>query len=128
MKISNYLSSKLQRLHHMEYTVAEIATELNTPEPLVRNWISRLGAPHHKDQSGRIWIIGSELRSWILAQQKRKKARHYYLAEDEFWCLVCGRAVEVAEPTETNVKPNGLYYKHGSCPECGTEVYRGGVK
>lgn len=128
MRISNKLLSKLQRLQHMEYTVSEIAYELDTPETIVRNWISRLGAPHQKDQSGRVWIIGTELRTWILAQHKKKKGKQFTLAEDEFLCLVCKKPVVVAEPESTDIKPSGLFYKHGKCPDCGTDVYKGGVK
>ena len=106
MKITNSILSKLKRLMDMAYRISEIAMELGVSEPTVRDWISRLDAPHRKDGNGHIWIIGTELRDWILAQQKEKSSRRQSLAEGEFWCLVCGKPVTVAESEETEIKPN----------------------
>lgn len=60
--ISRRVRRRMLKLLNMQYTPAEIASELGVSKHTVyKVWLP--GAPH-TSVAGRLWIVGTELRAW----------------------------------------------------------------
>ena len=112
---------RLGRLLHMEYRPAELAEELGCSLDAVYKSYLSAGCPHRRDETGHIWIVGTEFSEWVRATLKKGKTP---LADGEAYCLKCKAPVKMSG--ELAVQPVNLYLElvKGECPVCGTRVNR----
>jgi len=112
---------RLGRLLHMEYRPAELAEELDCSVDAVYKSYLSAGCPHRRDETGHIWIVGTEFREWMRATRKKDKIT---LADGEAYCLKCNAPVKMSG--ELAVQPVNLYLElvRGECPVCRTQVNR----
>lgn len=103
----------------MEYRPSEIARELGvSKDTLYRGWVPA-GAPHRRDESGHIWIVGTELAAWLQQFQQE----HVPLDEGEAYCLHCQQAVAMVGEVTRSPSKYAVLVK-GRCAVCGGEVAR----
>ena len=112
---------RLGRLLHMEYRPSELAEELGCSLDAVYKSYLSAGCPHRRDETGHIWIVGTEFSEWVRATLKKDKIP---LADGEAYCLKCNAPVKMTG--ELTVQPVNLYLElvKGECPVCGTRVNR----
>ena len=112
---------RLGRLLYMEYRPAELAEELGCGVNTVYRSYLAAGCPHRRDETGHIWIVGTEFREWVRATLKKDKTP---LADGEAYCLKCNAPVKMTG--ELAVQAVNLYLEliKGECPVCGTQVNR----
>ena len=122
IKFNHFTIVKSSGLLPMEYKVREIATELNIPNRTLRDWLTK-GAPHHRDNRNHIWIIGTELKEWIMAN--RKKRRGQKMLDTEGYCFRCKKPVELLNP-KIIPRKGKLINIRGKCEKCGCSICRGG--
>lgn len=67
----NAVSAKLTRLLNMQYRPSELADELGIDITVIYKSYIPLGCPHTKDDTGHLWIVGTEFRQWF----KRNKLK-----------------------------------------------------
>jgi hypothetical protein len=61
------------RLLPMRYKPSEVAALLHVPaQTLYRTWV-QAGMPCERDESGNLWIVGTDLRAWIDAQSASRR-------------------------------------------------------
>ena len=109
--------SRLKRLLKMEYTVAELATELDCTARQIRAALTD-GAPHRKTETGQYFIEGQAFAAWATPRPAKPM-----LAEGEAYCLKCRSAVAltILEVTTTNAATE---LTKGVCPQCGGKINR----
>jgi hypothetical protein len=109
---------RLARLLHMEYTLGELAAEIECSVAQLRRAIEA-GCPHRVTDR-RTWITGDEFAVWYttLAQARKRPLRR-----DEAFCLSCRAAVPLDETTVAPVRP-GVERLIGICPRCGNSIHR----
>lgn len=105
----------------MLYTVRELSQAIGLPDRTLRDWLA-FGAPHFYDQTGHIWIEGTEFAEWVATVRRPKK--HTKLNEDEGYCLSCREIVEMINPISKPMKGN-MVLRKGECPHCHHTVNRG---
>lgn len=104
----------------MEYRPSEVARELGvTKDALYRGWLPA-GAPHRRDESGHIWIVGTDLAAWLRERQRKDTV---VLAEGEAYCLRCQAAVVMQSPLTREASLYAVLAR-GTCPQCGGAVTR----
>jgi hypothetical protein len=115
------LKARLGRLLEMQYRPSEIAEELGISKDTVyRGWIPA-GAPHVRDESGQLWLVGTELAAWLLDQDAVRAP--VTLMPGEAYCMRCKAAVRIAG--EVTREPAGYAVMvRGSCAVCGAGVAR----
>jgi hypothetical protein len=119
-RLTNDLKRRLGRLLPMEYKPAEIAETLGVCKDTVcRGWV-RAGAPHRRTDTGRIWIVGSELANWLRGFDRSGAAT---LEDGEAFCLSCQAAVRMQGPLDREVQGPAVLVR-GTCPDCGGTVAR----
>lgn len=101
----------------MLYTTQELADELGINPRLIRETHIRLGCPHQRNAQNHIMINGSTFRDWYLCTYAKTR-----LAEDEAFCMTCGRGVRLVSPTRKAF--DGLVYITDVCPGCGRVLAR----
>ncbi len=123
-KLEQSQAARLERLLHMEYTLREIANELECSKRQLLSAVEA-GCPHRKTTEGRVFITGDEFRDWYhdLCRQRKQP-----LAPGEVYCLRCRRPVPLPAETEIQALPNGAERIIAACPVCGATVnrFRGG--
>jgi hypothetical protein len=103
----------------MEYRPSEIADELGvTTDTIYRGWVPA-GCPHRRDETGHIWIVGTELAAWLRSFQ-RERLR---LADGEAYCFRCQAAVGMQGPLTRRVCGPAVLVR-GTCAQCGVDVAR----
>lgn len=109
---------RLRRLLHMEYTVTELAQELECKRRVIERAIEA-GAPQRREHN-RIFVVGDEFAVWYAALQPAEKTP---LAADEAYCLHCRSPRKF---TVEDVFPNsrGVERVAGRCLICGRRVNR----
>ncbi len=118
-RITKQVRDRLQRLLPMEYRPDEIAAILGiTKDTLYRGWIPA-GAPQRRDATGNLWLMGTELATWLRAQQRQKQP----LAAGEAFCFRCQVAVVMQAPFSRQPAQYAIQLR-GYCPNCGAIVTR----
>jgi len=113
---------RLRRLLHLEYTLAELAEELECSQALLHRAVAA-GCPHRRDDRKRILIIGDQFAQWVHARPVPPKA---VLAVDEAYCLACRaprKIVNVFATVKNSTSP-GTELVKGYCELCGARVNR----
>lgn len=109
---------RLARLLHMEYTLRELADEIECSVSQLRRALDT-GCPQRVTERA-VWIVGDEFAAWYTAQAAaRKKPLH----RDEAFCLACRCAVPLDPTTIAPVRP-GVERVSGQCPRCGSTINR----
>jgi hypothetical protein len=119
-KLMKGQSARLGRLLHMDYTVHELAKEIDCCRHKIENAI-RAGCPHRRTPTGRIRIVGDEFRDWyreIIRKRKRP------MGSNEAFCLSCKQAVPLTGKIEVHSQINGVERVTSECPLCGSTVNR----
>ena len=106
----------------MKYKIREISEELNIPESTIRGWLY-LGAPHSRDKSNHIWIIGTEFYEWIRSHKKEKPSKK--LTNNQAYCFKCKKPVFLKNPVIIP-KVGKLILISGFCSICNSKINRGG--
>ena len=121
LKIPRSVILHLGRLLHMEYRPAELAEELGCGVDAIYKSYLAAGCPHRRDETGHIWIVGTEFADWVSATLKKDRMP---LADGEAYCLKCNAPVKMSG--KLKVKKVNLYLELvvGECPICGTQVNR----
>ena len=112
---------RLGRLLEMRYRPSELADEIGCHVDTVYRSYIPAGCPHTRDESGHIWIVGTEFAKWA---REMNSQRGTTLDDDEGYCLKCEQPVQISGPTK--VRPTNRYLELLSftCPQCGTTVNR----
>jgi hypothetical protein len=119
-RLSQAEAGRLGRLLRMEYTPTELAEELQiSPRRLWRDFVPA-GCPHRRDESDRLWIIGSAFREWYTAFQDDRRRP---MARSEAWCLRCKEPVKMVGPFEVRVQAYTEIVQ-ARCAQCGGVVNR----
>ena len=116
-RLSGAKRNRLGRLLNMMYTTIELANEIGVSPRMVRRVYVPLGCPHTRNQQNHIMINGAAFRDWYQGMYKKRSP-----AEDEAFCLTCGDAVKMVEPSPREL--DGLSYVVARCPICGRNVAR----
>ena len=119
-RLSQAEMGRLGRLLPMEYSPRELAMELKIN--IKRFWVDFVpaGCPHRRDGKGRLWIVGSAFREWY---EVMLESRRHPMADDEGWCLRCGRAVLMVGPFVV-IPQEFTEIVQGRCGRCGGKVNR----
>lgn len=109
---------RLARLLHMEYTLGELAAEIECSVSQLRRAVES-GCPHRVTERC-TWITGDEFAAWYtdLAHARKRPLRR-----DEAFCLSCRAAVPLDEAIIAPVRP-GVERLTGTCPRCGNPIHR----
>lgn len=100
----------------MEYTLTELAAELNTEPRTLRRLIP--DAPH-REYNGMVWTIGTQFAEWYRSREQQTQP----LGEGQAYCLKCRCPVMIRDPQPATLQ-NGTPVLRGSCPACGSDVIR----
>lgn len=108
----------------MRYTVEEIAEELHVDASRIwADWLPE-GAPAQQDDSGDLWIVGTDLRDWILAENNRRREGDR-LRPGHAYCTQCEATREMVGPIDRRVVSSVLGLVEARCSQCGAVVFRG---
>ena len=118
-KLTQSQSARLPRLLRMEYTLRELAEELDTSPRHIRQ-ACEAGCPHRQDDKQRVWLNGESFRTWYGALAAGRKQK---LAENEAYCLSCRAAVRFTAD-EAVTQADGVVREAGVCPKCGRRINR----
>lgn len=111
---------RAKQLLYMEYKASEISEILGIHIDTVYRSLIPAGCPHRRDERNNIWIIGTELVTWLQKLEKPKNR----LDPDQALCLHCNRAVDMQPPLTIRPTSRVLELVTGTCPICGTSVNR----
>lgn len=119
---------KHKSLLPMQYRLSELAQFFEIHPRTLASW-AEMGLPHSRDNRGHIWIIGSDMTSWIKKQitAKQKNKNSSPLKSNEAYCMRCNKVVRMENIL---IKPGmgKVVHIQGICIECGGKVNRGGKK
>lgn len=118
IKFSQPQTLHLSRLLHMEYTLRELADEIQCSVQQIRRAVEAC-CPHRVTERC-TWIVGDEFAAWYEAMVTDRKVP---LRHDEAFCLSCRRPVPLDVETVTPVRP-GVERVSGVCPRCQCTVHR----
>ena len=129
--MENNLSAQSVKLPHgvivrapgllpMLYRATELAEDLDVSIWVIRQW-ARKGMPYQRDARGHLWINGVEFAEW--AEVQRGLRRSPKLGQDEAYCLRCGEAVKLVNPTRRVDGKRVLL--QAICPQCGARINKG---
>jgi hypothetical protein len=104
----------------MLYKLHELAEDLGVPYRTLWEWL-KFGLLHQTDARGHIWINGEDFKQGVTSNRKKPRVR---LAAREARCMSCG-PVKLLDPERIPAQGK-LYYQRGKCPNCGSDVSRGG--
>lgn len=114
---------KLGRLLDMMYKPSEIAEEIGvTMDTVYRSYLPA-GLPHVRDEQGRVWIHGPAFVGWARQTISKRKTKRMPLADDQAWCMKCGRPVEMQRP-QVIYQNKYLKIMQSVCPHCKTKINR----
>ena len=116
------------KLLNMMYTSTELAEELSVERPyLTENLVKLHGMPAQRDEKGRYWFNGLDVRKWIEKEhnerQTKKKSQTQY-ADNEFYCIHCRKRVFNDDYKIERPQGGGHFMKRTSCPECGRDIFK----
>ena len=118
-RVTKAVRARLDRLLEMRYRPSELAEELGVcADTVTRGWV-RAGAPHSRDEQGRIWLVGTEVAAWLESMAERP---HVTLGPGEAYCLQCQAAVKMQCP-ERECRDRVVLVR-GWCAQCGARVAR----
>jgi len=117
--LTHALIVKVPRLLPMWYSLSDLEAEAGVPIRTLRDWLLH-DLPHRRDQSGHIWIDGTQFASWV--SQKRKLS-HRPMGSSEAYCLRCRKVVPLNNTSESSYGNRILL--RGTCPSCGSGINRG---
>ena len=120
-KIPHAVIIRAPGLLPMLYTLGELASVLGMPYNTLRGWLLS-GAPHERDDNGRLWINGEIFAAWVRDQKLEKKRQK--LAKGEGYCMHCNQARIIDSPQIHSVKGKVKYIR-GNCPVCKSTINRG---
>ena len=120
IRLSQPQRERAKGLLRMEYTLRELATELQASPDQLKRACEFAACPHRVDNRGRLWIVGTEFHQWYETHAAQRK---HPLADNEAYCLRCRQAVPLTV-TEVNPRPHGLELRKGICPQCGANINR----
>lgn len=109
---------RMRRLLHMQYTVAELATELECSRSTLELALKR-GCPSQK-VGNKLFIVGDEFATWYNTLPVPEKIP---LADDEAYCLHCKAARKIVNGKAEHNSP-GVELVRGTCAVCGAKVNR----
>lgn len=119
-RITKQVRDRMRRLLNMEYAPSEIADLLGiTKDRLYRGWLPA-GAPHRRDENGRIWICGTDLAAWL---RELMQTSAVCLADGEAFCLRCQAAVTIVGDITREPAQRAVLVR-GTCEQCGGGVAR----
>lgn len=105
----------------MLYTLKELASALDLPYNTLRGWLSA-GAPHEKDDNGRLWINGELFAAWVINQKNNRKKQK--LSIDQGYCMHCNQA-RIIESPQVHVVKGKVKQIKGFCPVCKNIINKG---
>lgn len=119
-----YQYRRVGHLLHMKYKPSELAREIGAGDDHVIYRFLKAGCPHEKDQSGRIWIVGTEFRDWLKARRSEQHPpKQRSLQPGESFCVTCKHVVKPdwanAELVTTQKSTQMLRAK---CPNCSANL------
>lgn len=114
-------AQKLPGLLYMEYKPSELAEELGISTATIYNRYIQEGLPHRKDQSGNIWIVGTDFTEWARARLK-KKTHAVKLAANEGYCGRCKQPRAFVTMTLKRELSAGRGSFTGPCSVCGATM------
>lgn len=117
-KLSQPQEQVLRRLLHMEYTPAELASEIGCPQSVIKRAIEA-GCPVRREGKY-TYIVGDAFARWYKTLPKKPKLR---LDNNEAYCLRCRQVRQMAEVEMTPIS-TGVLLAQGICPICGAVLNR----
>ena len=116
---------KLRHLLYMKYKPTEIANELGVSvETVYRNYIPA-GAPHERDGSGHVWIVGTTFAEWARDYLSARRSRpKLTMRENDAYCLHCNKVVNMVNKTRKGINKRGVVLYSGKCPDCKGKLSR----
>jgi len=118
-KLTQPQAARLRSLLRMEYTILELAEELDASKRHIRQ-ACESGCPHRVDERQRTWIVGTDFAAWYTTLVAERK---HPLAPDEAFCLSCRKPVKLID-SQTITQRDGIVREVGTCPNCGKIVNR----
>lgn len=118
IKLTQPQTERLRRLLHMEYTLTELAAELDCPRRILENAV-KAGCPQRREGT-RLYLVGDHFAAWYHAQPA---AARLPLPDDCAYCLRCRAARQIVAPTRSPNSP-GVVLLQGTCAVCGARVNR----
>lgn len=122
IKLPHSVIVKSPGLLPMLYTVCELVEAVGAVERTLRDWLN-FGAPHLRDERGRIWIPGREFAAWV--QKTRKQKPKPKMKDGEAYCFKCDEIVRMLDSETIHIRGK-LSITRGNCPQCGCTINRGG--
>jgi hypothetical protein len=105
----------------MKYTPSELAEEMNCCVDTIYKTYIPAGCPCERDQTGHVWIIGTDFAQWAREIHQRRKEK---LGENQAYCLHCRKAVDMVGPIMAQPTNRNIEIIIAKCAECGTTVTR----
>ena len=118
-KLTQSQTARLPRLLRMEYTLHELAEELQADLRHIRQ-ACEAGCPHRQDDKQRVWVNGESFRTWYVALVAGRKQK---LGPGEAYCLRCRQPVRFTAD-EAVTQADGVVREAGVCPKCGRRINR----
>jgi RNase P subunit RPR2 len=112
---------RLGRLLEMRYRPSELADEIGCHVDTVYRSYIPAGCPHTRDETGHIWIVGTEFAEWAREVNSREGVT---LEDGEAYCLKCEQPIQISDPITVRPTNRHLELLSGACPQCGTTVNR----
>ena len=120
VKLSHGVIVRAPGLLPMLYRATELAEDLDVSIWVIRQW-ARKGMPYQRDARGHLWINGVEFAEWVEVQRGLRRSPK--LGQDEAYCLRCGEAVKLVNPTRRVDGKRVLL--QAICPQCGARINKG---
>ena len=116
---------RLRHLFYMKYKPSEIARELGINTDTIYRSFLPAGAPHERDETGHVWIVGTEFAAWARDYLSARKSKPKLpMEEDNAYCLRCKKVIIMVDKTINGVNNRGVVQYSGRCPECQGKVSR----
>jgi hypothetical protein len=111
---------KAPSLLPMFYKLSELEQELGVPVRTLQDWLAH-GVPHHRDETGHLWINGRDMAAWV--EQQRAARTLPTSAVGQAYCFHCRKTVALNNPSMQRHGRRALL--QAKCPNCGGIVNRG---
>jgi hypothetical protein len=97
---------RTRSLLHMRYMPSELAKEIGCCVDTIYRTYLPAGCPNQRDDTGHIWIIGTEFAAWA-REMFVKRRESLKMESDEGYCMKCQQPVKMLGPF--TVKPTNRY-------------------
>jgi ribosomal protein S27AE len=114
--------NRLNSLLDMWYLPSEIAEETGLAVATIYRTFVTAGCPHRRDDTGHIWIRGTEFAAWLI--RRNTKTPKKKMAANQAYCFRCHRPVVMAGDITTEPSNKYLENMRATCPICGGVVMR----